>query len=148
MQRLLLLFARLVACVLSVIWWDICVCSVDPWQPTSGFPSFLPFKLQTPPMISPFLPDIFLRPEILFLRVPALKKLTIFGYYRMFGYGRNMTVPYPNLDPYTKSFGVGDGYREPMLSLTVSGRPNGKSSFVHGIVSVHFHMMGRSMAMC
>lgn len=55
--------------------------------------------------------------------------LTIFGYYRLFGYGRNMTEPYPNLAPFEKAYGMGDGYREPMLSMTVVGRPNGKTSF-------------------
>ena len=55
--------------------------------------------------------------------------LTVFGYYRFFGYGRNITEPYPNLAPFERAYGVGDGYREPMLSLTVAGRPNGRSSF-------------------
>ena len=55
--------------------------------------------------------------------------LTVFGYYRLFLYGRNMTTPYPNLAPYERTYGVGDGYREPMLSLTVSGRPSGRASF-------------------
>ncbi len=55
--------------------------------------------------------------------------LTVFGYYRLFLYGRNMTTPYPNLAPFERAYGVGDGYREPMLSLTVLGRPNGRSSF-------------------
>jgi hypothetical protein len=67
-----------------------------------------------------------------FLKKKLRKKdqpLTIFGYYRAFLYGRNMTNPYPNLAPYEKAYGVGDGYREPMLSMSVIGRPNGKSSF-------------------
>ncbi|MEM6287322.1 MAG: hypothetical protein AAF845_09200 [Bacteroidota bacterium] len=55
--------------------------------------------------------------------------LTVFGYYRLFMYGRNMTTPYPNLEPFERAYGVGDGYREPMLSLNVLGRPNGRSSF-------------------
>lgn len=55
--------------------------------------------------------------------------VTVFGYYRLFLYGRNMTEPYPNLSPYEKAYGVGDGYREPMLSMTVMGRPSGRSSF-------------------
>jgi|GEM_PF-98030 len=55
--------------------------------------------------------------------------LTVFGYYRLFLYGRNMTEPYPNLAPYEKAYGVGDGYREPTMSLNVVGRPNGKTSF-------------------
>ena len=55
--------------------------------------------------------------------------LTVFGYYRLFLYGRNMTEPYPNLAPFERAYGVGDGYREPMLSVTVLGRPNGRSSF-------------------
>jgi hypothetical protein len=57
------------------------------------------------------------------------QKLTVFGYYRLFLYGRNMTEPYPNLAPYERAYGVGDGYREPMMSMTVIGRPNGRSSF-------------------
>ncbi len=57
------------------------------------------------------------------------QKLTVFGYYRLFLYGRNMSEPYPNLDPFSKAYGVGDGYREPMLSLNVLARPNGRSSF-------------------
>lgn len=55
--------------------------------------------------------------------------LTVFGYYRLFLYGRNMTTPYPNLAPFERAYGVGDGYREPMLSLTVAGRPSGRASF-------------------
>jgi len=55
--------------------------------------------------------------------------LTIFGYYRLFLYSRNMTEPYPNLEPFERVYGVGDGYREPMLSLNVLGRPSGKASF-------------------
>ena len=55
--------------------------------------------------------------------------LTFFGYYRLFTYGRNITTPYPGLEPFARTYGVGDGYREPMLSLNVVGRPNGKASF-------------------
>jgi len=55
--------------------------------------------------------------------------LTVFGYYRGFLYGRTLTEPYPNLAPFERAYGVGDGYREPMLSLTVMGRPNGRASF-------------------
>ena len=55
--------------------------------------------------------------------------LTVFGYYRLLGYGRNITDPYPNLEPFERAYGVGDGYREPMLSLNVVGRPNGRASF-------------------
>lgn len=57
------------------------------------------------------------------------QRLTVFGYYRLFLYGRNMTEPYPNLAPFERAYGVGDGYREPMLSLNVLGSPNGRSSF-------------------
>ncbi len=57
------------------------------------------------------------------------QKLTVFGYYRLFGYGRNVTEAYPNLAPYEKAYGFGDGYREPTMSLSVYGRPNGKSTF-------------------
>ncbi len=62
------------------------------------------------------------------LRKPG-QKLTIFGYYRLFGYGRNMTEPYPSLAPFEKAYGFGDGYREPTMSLSVYGRPNGKTTF-------------------
>ncbi|MEM9999051.1 MAG: hypothetical protein AAF809_15210 [Bacteroidota bacterium] len=62
------------------------------------------------------------------LRKPS-QRLTVFGYYRFFGYGRNITDPYPGLDPFTRAYGVGDGYREPMLSVSVLGAPNGRSSF-------------------
>ena len=55
--------------------------------------------------------------------------ITVFGYFRMFGYGRNMTTPYPNLAPFEKAYGIGDGYREPTMSLNLIARPNGKSSF-------------------
>ncbi len=55
--------------------------------------------------------------------------LSVFGYYRFFGYGRNITEPYPNLAPFERTYGVGDGYREPMLSVTIAGRPNGRSAF-------------------
>ncbi|MCB0707006.1 MAG: hypothetical protein KDC34_16940 [Saprospiraceae bacterium] len=57
------------------------------------------------------------------------QSLIIFGYYRLFLYGRNMVEPYPNLSPYERAYGVGDGYREPMMSVSVIGRPNGKSTF-------------------
>lgn len=57
------------------------------------------------------------------------QKLTVFGYYRLFLYGRNMTEAYPNLAPYERTYGVGDGYREPMMSLNLLARPNGRSSF-------------------
>lgn len=57
------------------------------------------------------------------------QKLTVFGYYRLFLYGRNMTTPYPNLAPFERAYGVGDGYREPMLSFNVLARPNGRSAF-------------------
>lgn len=66
-------------------------------------------------------------------RVLSIRKkdqpITVFGYFRMFGYGRNMTTPYPNLDPFAKAYGVGDGYREPTMSLNLIARPNGRSSF-------------------
>ncbi|MEM7656991.1 MAG: hypothetical protein AAF399_12735 [Bacteroidota bacterium] len=76
------------------------------------------------------LPDGYLSPsgDSVIREVP-LKKLNVNGYYRFFGYGRTMTDPYPNLAPFESAYGVGDGYREPMLSLMVSGRPNGRSSF-------------------
>lgn len=57
------------------------------------------------------------------------QKLTIFGYYRLFGYGRNITDPYPGLERFDKAYGFGDGYREPTMSLSIYGRPNGKSTF-------------------
>ena len=57
------------------------------------------------------------------------QKLTVFGYYRLFLYGRDLSEPYPNLSPYERAYGVGDGYREPMMSLNVLARPNGRSSF-------------------
>jgi hypothetical protein len=56
------------------------------------------------------------------------QKLTVFGYYRLFVYGRTLTEPYPNLSPYERAYGVGDGYREPMLSLNVLARPSGRTS--------------------
>nr|AWJ66339.1 hypothetical protein [uncultured bacterium] len=63
----------------------------------------------------------------------ALRKkplpVTVFGYYRPFLYGRHITEPYPNLEPFERAYGVGDGYREPMLSVNVLGRPSGKTSF-------------------
>lgn len=63
-------------------------------------------------------------------RKPPLKRLNVFGYYRLFMYGRNMTNPYPGLAPFEQIVaGVGDGYREPMLSVTLAGRPNGRSAF-------------------
>jgi len=55
--------------------------------------------------------------------------ITVFGYYRLFVYGRNMTDAYPNLEPFERAYDVGDAYREPMLSLNVVARPNGRSSF-------------------
>lgn len=57
------------------------------------------------------------------------QKLTAFGYYRLFVYQRNITQAYPGLAPFERSLSVGDGYREPMLSLSVVARPNGKASF-------------------
>lgn len=57
------------------------------------------------------------------------QKLSIFGYYRLFAYGRNITEAYPNLSPYERGYGIGDGYREPMMAMTIVGRPNSKTSF-------------------
>ncbi len=57
------------------------------------------------------------------------QKVSLYGYYRLFLYGRHMTDPYPGLEPFDRAYGVGDGYREPMLSLNVVARPNGRSSF-------------------
>ena len=55
--------------------------------------------------------------------------LTVFGYYRGFFYARDITEPYPNLAPFERTYGFGDGYREPALSVSILGRPNGRSSF-------------------
>jgi hypothetical protein len=55
--------------------------------------------------------------------------IQLFGYYRFFGYGRNMVEPYPNLAPFEKAYGVGDGYREPTLSLNLIGRLGSQASF-------------------
>ena len=63
--------------------------------------------------------------ELLSRSVP----LTVFGYYRAFFYGRDFSEAYPNLAPFERVYGVGDGYREPSLALNVLGRPNGRSSF-------------------
>jgi len=57
------------------------------------------------------------------------QKLTAFGYYRLFAYQRNITEAYPGLAPFEKALSIGDGYREPMMSLSVIARPNGKASF-------------------
>jgi hypothetical protein len=54
------------------------------------------------------------------------QKITVFGYNRLFLYGRDMIKPYPGLNPYERTYSVGDGYREPMLSMTVLARPNVK----------------------
>jgi hypothetical protein len=63
-------------------------------------------------------------------RKPPIKRFSMFGYYRLLLYSRNMTMPYPGLSPYERVFAAtGDTYREPMLSLTVTGRPNGRASF-------------------
>ncbi len=63
----------------------------------------------------------------------ALRKvpigLTAFGYYRLFVYSRNITNPYPSLGPFNRVYNVGDGYREPLLSVNVLGRPSGRASF-------------------
>lgn len=55
--------------------------------------------------------------------------LTAFGYYRLFLYGRDFSEAYPNLAPFERVYGVGDGYREPAMSVTVLGRPSGRASF-------------------
>ena len=60
---------------------------------------------------------------------PRSVPITVFGYYRGFLYGREITEPYPGLEPFERVYGVGDGYREPTLSVNVLGRPNGRSSF-------------------
>jgi hypothetical protein len=57
------------------------------------------------------------------------QKLSIFGYYRLFAYGRNITEAYPGLSPFERGYIMGDGYREPMMAMTIVGRPNGKTSF-------------------
>lgn len=59
----------------------------------------------------------------------ADQPISMFGYYRFFGYGRNMTQAYPGLSPFERAFSVGDGYREPMLSLNVVGRPSPNTTF-------------------
>ncbi len=92
--------------------------------------SHLQAQLSTSSLQGFALPNGYLSPKgDSVLRPVPLRKLSVNGYYRFFGYGRNMTTPYPNLTPFEKTAGVGDGYREPMLSLFVSGRPNSKSSF-------------------
>jgi hypothetical protein len=60
---------------------------------------------------------------------PKDQKITIFGYNRFFLYHRDMIEAYPNLSPFERATSVGDGYREPMLSMTIVARPNGKTSF-------------------
>jgi hypothetical protein len=55
-------------------------------------------------------------------------RISMFGYYRLFAGGFLLDQAFPNM-PVTRAYGVGDGYREPMLSLNVFGRPNGRSSF-------------------
>ncbi|MDX1419947.1 MAG: hypothetical protein R3181_08270 [Rubricoccaceae bacterium] len=60
---------------------------------------------------------------------PEPLPVSVFGYYRLFLYNRNITEPYPNLEPFEQVTAVGDGYREPMLSLNVVGRPSGRASF-------------------
>ncbi|MEM8598776.1 MAG: hypothetical protein AAGF99_02550 [Bacteroidota bacterium] len=62
------------------------------------------------------------------LRQPG-QPLTVFGYYRLIGYYRDFSRPYPGLEPFERAWGTTDGYREPMLSVNVLGRPNGRSSF-------------------
>lgn len=57
------------------------------------------------------------------------QKLSVFGYYRLFAYGRNISEAYPDLSPYERGYSIGDGYREPMLAMTIVGRPNAKTSF-------------------
>jgi hypothetical protein len=63
--------------------------------------------------------------DTLKLRQPPTK-ISMYGYYRMFLYGRTADFVDPTFE---KAYGVGDGYREPMLSLNVVARPNGRSSF-------------------
>lgn len=60
---------------------------------------------------------------------PRPAPVSVFGYYRLPLYARNITRPYPNLDPFERAYSVGDGYREPILSLNIVGRPSGTASF-------------------
>ncbi|MGY6562609.1 MAG: hypothetical protein ACXITV_10930 [Luteibaculaceae bacterium] len=69
--------------------------------------------------------DAFVRERL----KPNGQKVTFFGYNRFFLYHRNMTESFPGLAPFERVTAVGDGYREPMLSMTMVARPNGKSSF-------------------
>lgn len=71
----------------------------------------------------------FVESEAIYTKKKPLKSINFNGYYRFFGYGRHIRVPYPNLNPYEKAYGVGDVYREPMLSLYMTGRAGGKTTF-------------------
>lgn len=64
----------------------------------------------------------------------ALKNIRFGGYYRFYGFHRNMKVPFQFDSTGTnllnnRVISSGDGYREPMVFLTVTGQPTPKTSF-------------------
>lgn len=51
------------------------------------------------------------------------------GYYRFYGFHRYLSTPYSVLEPKPRTISVGDGYREPLMLLTVTGTPTSGVSF-------------------
>ena len=68
-----------------------------------------------------------------FIGDPRLKKplrnINFSGYYRFYGFHRYMSQPYSVLEPKPRTISVGDGYREPLMLLTITGTPISGATF-------------------
>ena len=62
------------------------------------------------------------------LKAP-LRNLNFSGYYRFYGFHRYMSQPYSVLEPKPQTISVGDGYREPLMLLTITGTPVSGATF-------------------
>ncbi len=73
------------------------------------------------------------KPKGISLSDPRLKKplrnLNFSGYYRFYGFHRYMSQPYSVLEPKPRTISVGDGYREPLMLLTITGTPVSGATF-------------------
>jgi hypothetical protein len=58
-----------------------------------------------------------------------LRNLNFSGYYRFYGFHRYMSQPYSVLEPKPQTISVGDGYREPLMLLTIVGTPVSGATF-------------------
>ncbi len=77
--------------------------------------------------------DEVIKKPIGLLGNPRLKKplrnINFSGYYRFYGFHRYMSTPYSVLEPKPRTISVGDGYREPLMLLTITGTPISGATF-------------------